>query len=573
MSVMLSEHLHLLSTAPDGIQNLRGLILELAIRGKLVPQNSSDEPASELLGRIAQERTRLESEGISKKAKPPTQVGISEIPYKVPEGWSLCRFSEFASDISTGPFGSMLHQSDYVKGGIPVVNPSHMVNGRIVPENDVAVSEEKAVELSSYRLSAGDIVMARRGEVGRTAVVTEREKGWLCGTGSFVIHLNAEISRSFVVMLFRSPSVRRYLGDEAVGTTMVNLNHGILKNMPVAIPPIAEQRRIVDKVHDLMALCDRLAAEQTDAKVAHANLVETLLSALTQSADANDFIANWQRLTEHFAHLFTTELSLDVLKQAILQLAVMGKLTPQNANDEPASVLLERIKQERTRLEVEGICKKSKPMSPVREDERPFELPDGWIWARWNDVAQKIGDIDHKMPETVKDGIPYVSPRDFYPDNRIDFKGAKKISQEDFLRLAGKIRPTVGDIIYPRYGTIGENRLVVDELEFLASYSCCVIKTLNGFVDPKFQYYFSISQCCREQAKAAENKTTQANVGIKSIQEFAIPLPPLAEQHRIVTKVDELMTLCDRLKADLVESHDHQSRLASTLIDAALEAA
>jgi type I restriction enzyme S subunit len=273
-------------------------------------------------------------------------------------------------------------------------------------------------------------------------------------------------------------------------------------------------------------------------------------------------------LSEHLPLLATAPGGIQKLRDLILELAVRGKLVPQNCNDEPASELLQRIARERSRLEVEGVCKKSKPMPPVLEYERPFEIPNSWAWTRWNDIAQKIGDIDHKMPETTKEGVPYVSPRDFYPNNSIDFRGAKKISRDDFLRLSAKIRPEVGDIIYPRYGTIGENRLVVDDLEFLASYSCCVIKTLTGFVAPRFQFYFSISQCCRDQAKAAENKTTQANVGIKSIQEFAIPLPPLAEQHRIAAKVDELMALCDRLEAEQADVDAAHARLIDILLAA-----
>ena len=271
-------------------------------------------------------------------------------------------------------------------------------------------------------------------------------------------------------------------------------------------------------------------------------------------------------LSEHLPLLATAPGGVQKLRSLILELALRGKLVPQNPNDEPASELLQRIARERSRLEVEGVCKKSKPISPVLEDDRPFKIPNSWAWVRWNDIAQKIGDIDHKMPETVKDGLPYVSPRDFYPDNRIDFHGAKKISRDDFLRLSAKIRPEIGDIIYPRYGTIGENRLVVDDLEFLASYSCCVIKTLNSFVDPKYQFYFSISQCCRDQAKAAENKTTQANVGIKSIQEFAIPLPPFAEQYRIAAKVDELMALCDQLETEQADAEAAHARLVDTLL-------
>ena len=178
----------------------------------------------------------------------------------------------------------------------------------------------------------------------------------------------------------------------------------------------------------------------------------------------------------------------------------------------------------------------------------------------------KIGDIDHKMPETVDDGIPYVSPRDFHPDNRIDFDGAKRIAKSDYLRLATKIKPDLGDLIYPRYGTIGENRLVTVQRDFLASYSCAVVKVLHGFVDAKYQYFFSISDFCRAQARAAENKTTQANVGISSIQQFVVPLPPLAEQHRIVAKVDELMILCDRLQAGLETGGATRGRLLDALL-------
>ena len=148
------------------------------------------------------------------------------------------------------------------------------------------------------------------------------------------------------------------------------------------LPPLAEQHRIVAKVDELMALCDRLEAEQADAGAAHARLVATLLGTLTQSADAAELAANWQRLAEHFDTLFTTEASLDALKQTILQLAVMGKLVPQDPNDEPASELLKRIAKERARLEAEGVCKKSKPMPPVDEDEQPFDVAAMVEWSR-----------------------------------------------------------------------------------------------------------------------------------------------------------------------------------------------
>ena len=254
------------------------------------------------------------------------------------------------------------------------------------------------------------------------------------------------------------------------------------------------------------------------------------------------------------------------LRELILTLAVQGKLVPQDPADEPASVLLQKIRAEKDRLIAEGKIKKDKPLAAIAEEENPFELPVGWEWVRWANIAMKIGDIDHKMPSEAKDGVPYVSPRDFYGTNDIDFDGAKKIAYSDYVELASKIRPEVGDLIYPRYGTIGVVRKVTTDREFLASYSCAVIKVLRGFIEPDYQYLFSVSGCAKAQAASATNKTTQPNVGLKSIQEFLVPLPPLPEQSRIVTCVTALRRLCADLRQRLAERQSVQARLAEALV-------
>jgi type I restriction enzyme, S subunit len=254
------------------------------------------------------------------------------------------------------------------------------------------------------------------------------------------------------------------------------------------------------------------------------------------------------------------------LRDLILTLAVQGKLVPQDAKDEPASALLKKIRAEKDRLIAEGKIKRDKPLAEIAEEEKPFGLPKGWEWVRWADIAMKIGDIDHKMPSEVTDGVPYVSPRDFYGKNEIDFAGAKKIARSDFLDLASKIRPEKGDLIYPRYGTIGVIRMVMEDREFLASYSCAVIKVLRGCIEPSYQYLLSMSDCVKRQAASATNKTTQPNVGLKSIQEYLVPLPPLAEQSRIVTRVEELMRLCDALEAKGQLEATQHAQLVSTLL-------
>jgi len=273
----IANYFDTLLTTEQSIDQLKQTILQLAIMGKLVPQDPNDKPASVLLKKIAEEKAQLIKEGKIKKQKLSPGISEDEKPFDLPLGWALSRFSEVSKEVSTGPFGSMIHKRDYIEGGIPLINPSHMVDCSISEEKSVAVSQNKAKELLSYKLEEGDIVMARRGEMGRCALVTEREDGWLCGTGSFRLKFHVDIYREYILLLFKTERVRKYLGGKSVGMTMTNLNHGILKMMPVPLPPVAEQKRIVAKVDGLMALCDTLKARLNDAQTTQVQLADTIV--------------------------------------------------------------------------------------------------------------------------------------------------------------------------------------------------------------------------------------------------------------------------------------------------------
>lgn len=239
-------------------QDMKKSILQYAIQGKLVEQREEEGTGEELYRQIQAEKKRLIKEGKIKKDKPLPEIAEDEIPFDIPESWRWVRFSEIMSTMSTGPFGSMLHKTDYIEKGIPLVNPANMVNGKIVPSDKMMISEATRRRLSSYILHAGMIVLGRRGEMGRCAVVTEKEDGWLCGTGSFFMEPSMRLYVYYVVSLFSSPYVKFYLGGESVGTTMSNLNHTILSKMPIPLPPLAEQRRIVAKLDEILPLCERL---------------------------------------------------------------------------------------------------------------------------------------------------------------------------------------------------------------------------------------------------------------------------------------------------------------------------
>jgi len=267
-----------LTTTPAQIKQLRQTILNLAVRGKLVEQDPEDEPAEELLAGVAEEKVRKSSIR-SRKADAIMSDDSADLKlFSLHKGWQWTTLEEYSLDVSTGPFGSMLHQADYIVNGIPVVNPSHMIGGRICPDLKVTISPGMADRLESYKLTAGDIVMARRGEVGRAALVTEKEEGWLCGTGSFIVRFIPESLRAYVLLFLSAELARSYLLGSAIGATMTNLNHGILKKMPIPLPPLAEQHRIVAKVDVLMALCEQLEQQLNQADQQRRRLLEAVLA-------------------------------------------------------------------------------------------------------------------------------------------------------------------------------------------------------------------------------------------------------------------------------------------------------
>jgi len=383
------------------------------------------------------------------------------------------------------------------------------------------------------------------------------------------------LDKDYLYTLLSSPFVRKLFVIAAAGAVVMNLNAEKVRELPIPLPPIAEQHRVVAKVDELMALCDRLEAEQADAGAAHARLVATLLGTLSQSADAADLAAHWQRLAEHFDTLFTTEASLDALKQTILQLAVMGKLVPQDPNDEPASELLKRIAEERVRLEVQGKIKMSKPMPTVGEDEQPFAIPSNWVWIRLAELGPEFqnGESSRGTPGGSK--IVVLRLADIS-------KGAVSLSDTRSVELPEssieKYRLSKNDLLVIRVNGSAEivGRLVLCEADLDAIYCDHFIRArvTETSIAPRYLRMIGDSLLVRQQIQSLFITTAgQKTVNQGHIGGLLIALPPFPEQHRIVAKVDELMALVDRLKTDLAESRAQQERLATTLIESALKAA
>ena len=269
-----------LTSKPEQVEQLRQTVLNLAVRGKLVKQNPTDEPASEILRKILLEKFKNNRMGrqIGRNVSESDELNLFGPP--VPSGWSITTLDSILIELKTGPFGSSLHKHDYRIGGVPVINPASIQGGKIIPIKNMAVGKDTLERLSSFKFQSGDIVMGRRGEMGRCAVVTDEEQGWLCGTGSLILRMpvGLGVSSSYLAMVIGSPQVKEYLSYSSVGATMRNLNQQILLGMIIAVPPYNEQLRILSKVDTLMILCDQLEARLRATNRVRNSLLESLIS-------------------------------------------------------------------------------------------------------------------------------------------------------------------------------------------------------------------------------------------------------------------------------------------------------
>ena len=562
MTALLTDNLPLLAGAPNGIKKLRELILELAVRGKLVPQNPSNEPASELLKRIAEEKARLVAEGKIKKQKPLAEIAEEEKPFDLPPGWSWTRLAAIGIT-ATGSTPSS-GNPDYFGGDLPFIGP-----GQINGAGQISDPEKWLTELARPETTVAkpeDIFMVCiGGSIGKGAIA-DRELAFNQQINSISVLL---ASYRYVFNFISGPKFQDSIRSAATGTATPIINRTKWEQLLVSLPPLAEQHRIVAKVDELMALCDRLETHQADAESAHAQLVQALLNSLIQASDATDFAANWQRLAEHFHTLFTTELSIDALKQTLLQLAVMGKLVPQDPSDEPASELLKRIAHEKVRMVAEGKLKKQKPLAEIAEVEKPFELPESWEWVRLENIAQ-VG----------TGATPLRTNPKYFEPATINWVTSGETSQDHIHETAQKVSPVAltetNLTVYPPHTLViamygqGKTRGQISELliDACTNQACAAIQLFDQDESHRrYVKYFFVKSYDDIRLLAAGG--AQPNLNLGKIKETVLPLPPAAEQRRIVANVDQLMAICNQLKTRLTQARRLNEQLASILVEQA----
>lgn len=548
-----------------GIKKLRELILELAVRGKLVPQDPNDEPASVLLERIAAERARQIKNKKIKQYKPLPGISEEEKLFELPDGWVYQRFIDVL-DFSGGGQPPKSFFSDELQEGYvqliqirdlgPNPQPVYVLREKVskfCTSNDVMVGR--------YGASVGKVFWGKDGAYNVALIKIHND-------------LNS-YTQGFIYLLLKSP-----LGQGLFGGVSRSAQAGFSKDdiAPKLIPvlSLSEQKRIVTKVDELMALCDQLEQQTESSLDAHNLLVDTLLASLLKPAEgsltdthiANELSDNWARLADHFDTLITTDYAIEQLKQTILQLAVMGKLVPQDPNDEPASELLKRIAAEKEQLVKDKKIKKQKPLPEITDEEKPFVLPDGWEVARFGDLTSRLG--SGSTPRGGKDsyvssGIPFLRSQNVWNDG-LKLDDVEYITNETHLKMDNtKVFP--GDILLNITGaSLGRSTIFPKELnEANVSQHVTIIRLLDEGM-ARFVHLGILSPLVQKLVWGRQVGVAIEGLSKKVLEQFEFPIPPLNEQHRIVSKVDELMSYCDQLKARIYDAQNIQIEIADALV-------
>ena len=518
-------------------QQLKNSILQMAVQGKLVPQDPNDEPASVLLERIRKEKEQLIKDGKIKKEKNPSiifrgadnlpyeKVGnnepvciADEVPFDIPDSWEWVRLGSIG-DWGSGATPSRTN-TEYYGGDIPWLKTGDLNDGYIkhIPES----ISHRALEKTSVRLNeTGSVLIAMYGAtIGKVGILTFPATTNQACCACLPIGIYNEYLFYFL-MSQKSAFVKR--GE---GGAQPNISKEKIISTLMPLPSLTEQYRIVAKIKKVLPL-----VEQYEIAYSEVN-----------------------SLNNSFPEL---------LKKSILQEAVQGKLVPQDPNDEPASVLLERIRAEKQALIKAGKIKKDKNESVIFrrdnshyeklngierciDDEIQFDIPDNWCWCRLGSVVEKLTDGTHKTPKYQPSGVPFLSVKDI-SSGKISFDDCKYVSQAEHNELYNRCDPKFGDMLLTKVGTTGIPVLINTKIEFSLFVSVALVKFNHQYLYDKYFLYMLQSPLVQKQCAKNTKGVGNKNWVMRDIADTLLVIPPITEQYHIVERIEQLLNVTNRL--------------------------
>ena len=562
----LLKHYECVADAPDAIARLRRFILDLAVRGKLVPQNQKDEPASELLNRLAKEKTRLAKAGVIRQRNTLPELSTSTVPFVVPTTWCWCRIGDLGvtQTGTTPPKVKAEHYGDYV----PFIKPGDLYPNRVDYSNE-GLSQIGAKE-SGRIAGAGSILMVCIGTIGKCQAI-DRD----CSFNQQINSLSpcGETSSRYLLAVWESEFFQQAAWTASARTTIAILNKGNWELLPIPLPPLAEQHRIVAKVDELMALCDRLEAARAEREATRDRLAAASLARLN-APDPATFHDDARFALDALPALTTRPDQIKHLRQTILNLAVRGKLVPQDPSDEPASELLKRLKKAQiAACSSEGLRARS-PVAKLSRGDMWFDFPDSWALSFFDDLFVIVSGVTKGQKVAAHEAVdaPYLRVANVQRGH-LDLSVIKKITvrktdEERYALRHGDVLMTEGG----DWDKLGRAAIWREEVPGCIHQNHIFrVRPPSRDISPEWMIAYVNSLLGRAFFEDASKQTTNlASINMTQLRGCPFPLPPLAEQHRIVTKVNALMALCDRLEASLTATAATRRRLLDALLAEAL---
>ena len=485
-------------------QDLKNSILQLAVQGKLVEQRAEEGTARELLEQIKLEKEQLIKDKKIKKSKPLPEITEDEIPFEIPESWEWVRLIDLCSLISDGT-----HKTPaYVEYGVPFISVKDISSGVMDFSNVKCITREEHEKLiSRCKPEMNDVLLCRIGTLGKAIkICTDKEFSIFVSLGLLKL-IEADVA-DYIVQVINSGYGYRWIDDNKVGggthTNKINLD--TLRGMPIPIPPLEEQHRIVAKIEEILPYIDQYDKAYTKLEIFNKKFPEDM-------------------------------------KKSILQMAMQGKLVEQRPEEGTADGLYEQIVAEKAQLIKDGKIKKEKPLPEIAEDEIPYEIPSSWRWVRFSEVMD-VRDGTHDSPKYIETGIPLVTSKNI-SGGGLYFSNVKYISREDADKINERSNVDTGDILFAMIGSIGNPVIVNKDREFCVKNVALFKNYDKSKMCIEYVYWFLY----REQyiMKKVASGGVQSFISLKVFRNYLFPLPPFEEQKRIVAKIEELLPYCDQL--------------------------
>jgi type I restriction enzyme S subunit len=528
------------------------------MQGKLVPQDPNDQPASELLKEIEAEKERLIKEGKIKKSKPLPEIKSEEIPYEIPASWQWVRF--FTINVVRS---ELVSAKDYPLEKQIAPDSIEKGSGRLLYHRTV---EESGAKGPNNRFYKNQILYSKIRPSLNKAVIAPYSG--LCSADMYPI-------KTFVAVNFMLKSILSEMFLEQVRQAenrvkMPKLNLDSLGIFLIPLPPLAEQRRIVAKIDELMARCDELERLRSDRDHKQITVHTAAINRLLIVKEQSDFNTAWQFITQHFGQLYSVKENVSELRKAILQLAVMGKLVPQDPVDVPAAILLKEIRKRVNELVYQKEEREIK-FDPINVEDEAFLLPESWLWVRLGSLLQNIkyGTAKKCAYDSLGTAVLRI-PNINVEDGGINVKDLKytHLSEAELKELY--LKPF--DILIIRSNgsesLVGRSAVVSETEEGLAYAGYLVrLRSFSEYIYSPYIRHALNTVFARKQIEQPLRTTSGVkNINSREIANLLLPLPPFPEQHRIAAKIDQLMALCDNLEKQIDSATSKQTGLLNAVI-------